>query len=227
MPPLLLFFCLVGDSNPLSGLSRWCTTTCLLWATQSPHECSKKPPTQTSAVWSVSTVVSAHRQGPPASTGRSLALPLKALAGQTKMALAHPLLILCLCVYITGTSGCSSRLRLSESKASMEQSLVFLVAWNTTNTHASQPQEKWVPILHPVSVSPCGLAFTFCCQPAPVTPGLKWLSVPGLAWCITTVAERMWFTEEAPLEMCVCTHYCILQLIWTQCVSCCLHGDLV
>lgn len=64
VPPLLLFFCVVGDLNPLSVLSRWSTITCLLWATQTLYECSKKPPTQTLAVWSVSTVVSTDPQGP-------------------------------------------------------------------------------------------------------------------------------------------------------------------
>lgn len=67
VPTPLLFLCHVGDLKPQSVLSRWCTTTWLLWATPTLYECSKKPPTQTLAVWSDSTVVSTDPHGPSSS----------------------------------------------------------------------------------------------------------------------------------------------------------------
>lgn len=56
----LFFSCAAGGWNPLSVHSRWCMTTWQLWAMQTLYECSKKQPTPTSAVWFVSTVVSAQ-----------------------------------------------------------------------------------------------------------------------------------------------------------------------
>lgn len=64
MIPPLLFFCPVGGWTPVSARSRCCMTTWQRWATQSLYECSRQQPTQTSAVWSVSTVVSTDPQGP-------------------------------------------------------------------------------------------------------------------------------------------------------------------
>lgn len=60
----LLFSCPAGGWNPLSVHSRWCMTTWRLWAMQTLCECSKKQPTPTSAVWFVSTAVSAQPRRP-------------------------------------------------------------------------------------------------------------------------------------------------------------------
>lgn len=62
----ILYFscCPAGDWTWASARSRWCTTTWQLWAIQTLYECSRKQPTQTSAVWFVSTVVSTNPQGP-------------------------------------------------------------------------------------------------------------------------------------------------------------------
>lgn len=57
---LLFSVCPAGGWNPLSVRSRWCMTTWQLWAIQTLYECSKKQPTQTSAVWFASTAVSSH-----------------------------------------------------------------------------------------------------------------------------------------------------------------------
>lgn len=56
----LFFSCPAGGWNPLSVHSRWCMTTWQLWAMQTLYVCSKKQPTPTSAVWFVSTAVSAQ-----------------------------------------------------------------------------------------------------------------------------------------------------------------------
>lgn len=57
---LLFPLCPAGGWNPPSVRSRWCMTTWQLWAMQTLYECSKKRPTQTSAVWFASTVVSSR-----------------------------------------------------------------------------------------------------------------------------------------------------------------------